>query len=64
MYKTKTHSGAKKRFKKLKSGLIKASRPFRRTLLIKKTTKRKRFLRRALYIHPSDMGRIAPLLPY
>ena len=64
MYKMKTHSGAKKRFKKLKSGLIKASRPFRRKLLIKKSQKRKRFLRRALYIHPCDMPRIAPLFPY
>ena len=28
MPKVKTHSGAKKRFKKLKSGLFKAARPF------------------------------------
>lgn len=36
MPKVKTHSGAKKRFKKLGSGLIKAARPFRRHLLTKK----------------------------
>jgi large subunit ribosomal protein L35 len=63
-YKMKTHSGAKKRFKKLKSGLIKATRPFRRKLLIKKSEKRKRHLRSALYINPSDMGRIGRLFPY
>ncbi len=64
MYKMKTHSGAKKRFKKLKSGLIKCGRPFRRKLLIKKSEKRKRHLRSALYVHPADMGRIERLFPY
>ena len=63
-YKMKTHSGAKKRFKKMKSGLIKAARPFRRKLLIKKSQKRKRHLRSALFISPSDMGRIGRLFPY
>ena len=64
MPKMKTHSGAKKRFKKLKSGLIKASRSGRRHLLTKKTTKRKRDLRRALYIGPSDIRHVKSLLPY
>lgn len=64
MAKVKTHSGAKKRFKKLKSGLIKASRPFRRHLLTKKTAKRKRNLRQGLYINSVDINHIAPLLPY
>ncbi len=64
MPKVKTHSGAKKRFKKLKNGLIKAARPFRRHLLTKKTAKRKRNLRRGLIIAPCDQNHIAPLLPY
>jgi len=64
MFKVKTHSGAKKRFRKLKSGLIKAARPFRRKLLAKKSAKRKRGLRTALYIGHQDIGHIAPLLPY
>jgi large subunit ribosomal protein L35 len=64
MPKVKTHSGAKKRFKKLKSGLIKAARPFRRHLLTKKTSKRKRHLRTGLYIGKQDIGHIRPLLPY
>lgn len=64
MPKVKTHSGAKKRFKKLKSGLIKASKPFRRHLLTKKTAKKKRQMRRALYLGTSDRHHIAPLLPY
>lgn len=62
-HKMKTHSGAKKRFKKLKSGLIKASKPYKRHLLTKKTSKRKRGLRRALYIAACDQHHIAALLP-
>ena len=61
--KIKTHSGAKKRFKKLKSGLIKAAKPFKRHLLTKKTTKRKRGLRKALYVASCDAHHISPLLP-
>ncbi len=64
MPKVKTHSGAKKRFKKLKSGAIKAARPFRRHLLTKKSAKRKRGLRSDLYLCNADKGHIAPLLPY
>lgn len=64
MPKVKTHSGAKKRFKKLKSGLFKAARPLRRHLLTKKSSKRKRHLRAALYIGTRDRRHIAPLLPY
>lgn len=64
MTKVKTHSGAKKRFKKTKSGKIKATKPFRRHLLTKKSAKRKRQLRNGLYVGTSDRGHIAPLLPY
>jgi large subunit ribosomal protein L35 len=63
MSKIKTHSGAKKRFKKLKSGLVKAGKPFRRHLLTKKSAKRKRQLRNGLYINKRDVHHIAPLLP-
>lgn len=62
--KVKTHSGAKKRFKKLKSGLIKAAHGYRRHLLTKKTAKRKRQLRGGFYISAVDAHHIAPLLPY
>ena len=64
MHKVKTHSGAKKRFKKLKSGLIKGSRPYRRHLLTKKSPKRKRELREGMYLSPQGVKHIAPLLPY
>jgi large subunit ribosomal protein L35 len=64
MYKLKTHSGAKKRFKKLKSGLIKAYHPYKRHLLTKKTSKRKRDLRGTMYLSSHDAHHVSPLLPY
>ncbi len=64
MPKVKTHSGAKKRFKKLKSGLIKAARAYRRHLLTKKSRKRKRDLRRSQYIDSTHIKHVSPLLPY
>jgi large subunit ribosomal protein L35 len=62
--KVKTHSGAKKRFKITKSGKIKAARPYRRHLLTKKSSNRKRHLRTALYLEKCDAVHIVPLLPY
>ena len=50
MAKQKSHSGAKKRFKVLKSGRIKRAKQNRRHILTKKTTKRKRGLRQATYV--------------
>jgi large subunit ribosomal protein L35 len=64
MPKMRTHSGASKRFKKLKSGLIKYSRAFRRHLLAKKSSKRKRQLRQPAYIEQCDMGHFKLWLPY
>lgn len=63
MAKMKTHSGAKKRFKKLKSGLVKYSKANRRHLLTKKSRKRKRHLRESAYISACDMRHFSILLP-
>ncbi len=62
MPKIKTHSGAKKRFKLTKGGLVKASRPFKRHLLTKKSAKRKQHLGKALYLCAADVNHIKPLL--
>lgn len=64
MPKMKTHSGASKRFKKLKSGLIKYTQAGRRHILTKKSEKRKRHLRNAGYINSCDVANVAALLPY
>jgi large subunit ribosomal protein L35 len=64
MPKMKTHSGAKKRFKKTKNGLIKHSHAFHRHILTKKSSNRKRHLRKAAYIDECDMRHFEVLLPY
>ena len=64
MPKRKTHSGASKRFKKLKSGKVKYTKAGRRHLLTKKSSRKKRGMRQSAYINSSDMNNIAPLLPY
>jgi large subunit ribosomal protein L35 len=63
MPKLKTHSGAKKRFKRLASGRIKAAHAGRRKKLSQKTAKRKRFLRTKLIISAADRERMLHALP-
>jgi large subunit ribosomal protein L35 len=64
MPKMKTHSGAAKRFKKLKSGLVKFTQAGRRHILTKKSRKRKRGLRNSAYVSSCDIQSVLPLLPY
>ena len=63
MCKVKTHSGAKKRFTKKKSGAIKGSHAYRRHMLRKRTSKVKRGLRKPLFLCKADKGHIESLLP-
>jgi large subunit ribosomal protein L35 len=64
MPKMKTKSGAKKRFRVTGSGRVKRGSAFRRHILTKKTTKRKRQLRTATSVHASDVGSVHSMLPY
>ncbi|MEY4193903.1 MAG: ribosomal protein [Pseudomonadota bacterium] len=64
MPKMKTNRGAAKRFKRTGSGGFKCNHSHRRHILTKKSTKRKRHLRQANALHPSDVGSAARLLPY
>lgn len=64
MPKLKTNRAAKKRFKMLKSGKIKRRKGMLRHILTSKAKGRKRGLRRAAYIHDSDMKAVRQLLPY
>jgi large subunit ribosomal protein L35 len=64
MPKMKTHSGIKKRVKKLKSGKFKAAHAGRRKMLTKKSAKCKRAMRMKLIIHPADAHALRHLLPY
>ena len=60
MPKLKTHSGAKKRFKMTKKGKIKRAQAFRRHIL----NKRKRLLRKAAYVHGTNLKALRLLMPY
>ena len=64
MPKMKTNRGAAKRFKKSASGRIKRGQSFRRHILTKKSTKRKRQLRSASMINEADTRSIRRMLPY
>lgn len=64
MGKMKTHRGAAKRVKKTASGALKRSHAFTSHILNKKTTKRKRKLRKAGVVSAGDMKRVRTLLPY
>ncbi|AFT66812.1 MAG: 50S ribosomal protein L35 [Cycloclasticus sp.] len=64
MPKMKSNSGASKRFKKTGTGAFKCKQAHLRHILTKKTTKRKRQLRKASLIHASDMKSVTRMLPY
>lgn len=64
MPKLKTHKGAAKRFSFTKSGKVKKNSAFKRHILTKKSTKRKRQLRKQAYLNPVDVPAIRKMLPY
>lgn len=61
--KLKTHSGAKKRFKKTASGKIKRKKCGKRHLNLGKSNNRLRKLASAAYIFEGDERRINRLMP-
>ena len=62
MPKTKTHSGAKKRFKLTATGKVRGRRAFSTHILEKKTPKRKRKQAKPSWISPHDEPRVKTLL--
>jgi len=64
MPKMKTHKGAKKRFKVTGKGKILRSKAFKSHLLTKKSSKRKRSLRKRALVDSTDIHRIKRVLPY
>ena len=64
MPKIKTHSGAKKRFKLTKTGKVKRAHAFKSHILNKKTTKRKRILRKTVTADVTNVAKIKKLVPY
>lgn len=63
MPKLKTNRGAAKRFRKTATG-FKLVQSHRRHILTKKSSKRKRQLRKAAMVHPSDVAAVTQMLPY
>jgi len=64
MPKLKTHKGASKRFKFTAKGKIKRRKANASHILTKKTTKRKRNLRKPTLVVKEEYKRIKDLLPY
>ena len=57
MPKLKTHTGAKKRFKLTKNGKVKRAKAYKSHILNKKSTKRKRNLRKGTYADDTEVKR-------
>jgi large subunit ribosomal protein L35 len=64
MPKQKTHKGAAKRFNLTKSGKVKRAQAFKRHILTKKSTKRKRNLRHSGILSKAEQARAKVLMPY
>ena len=64
MPKIKTHSGAKKPFKLTKTGKVKRAHAFKSHILNKKTTKRKRNLRKVVTADVTNVAKIKKMIPY
>jgi large subunit ribosomal protein L35 len=62
MPKMKTHSRAKKTFKVTGTGKIRRYQAFKSHLLTKKSKTRKRHLRQAAYVHPSNEPMVKRML--
>jgi large subunit ribosomal protein L35 len=62
MPKMKTHSGAKKRFRKTAKGKLRGRRAYSSHILEKKSPKRKRRMANPVEIKGSDAGRVRALL--
>ena len=64
MPKIKTHSGAKKRFNLTKNGKVKRAHAFKSHILNKKTTKRKRGLRKGAFADVTNEAAIKRMILY
>ncbi len=64
MPKMKSNRGAAKRFKTNGSGRFKRAQSFRRHILTKKSTKRKRHLRSPALVAECDAPALRQMLPY
>ena len=64
MPKMKTHSGTAKRFRVTGSGKIMRAKAYKSHILTKKTTKRKRGLRKDTVLDQTNVKTMKKILPY
>jgi large subunit ribosomal protein L35 len=64
MPKMKTKKSAAKRFRVRPGGTVKRGQAYKRHILTKKSTTRKRHLRGPANVHDTNMGHIAAMLPF
>lgn len=64
MPKLKTNRAAAKRFKKTGTGKLKRNKAYKRHILTKKTTKKKRGLRKAAMMDKTNEKVMKKILPY
>ena len=64
MPKLKTHTGAKKRFKLTKTGKVKRWHAYKSHILTKKSSKRKRGLRKSDITSSANAPVVKKMLPY
>ncbi|MDD3930625.1 MAG: 50S ribosomal protein L35 [Clostridiaceae bacterium] len=64
MPKQKSHSSSKKRYKITGTGKVLRAQAFKKHILTKKSTKRKRNLRKSIVASPADTRVIKQLIPY
>ncbi len=64
MPKQKTHSASKKRYKVTGTGKVMRSQAYKKHILTKKSTKRKRNLRKSVVASPVNQHTILQLIPY
>ena len=64
MPKIKTHSGAKKRFKLSATGKVRRAHAYKSHILNKKTTKRKRNLRKVTVADVTNVAAVKKMVPY
>ncbi|MBO5088180.1 MAG: 50S ribosomal protein L35 [Lachnospiraceae bacterium] len=64
MPKLKTNRAAAKRFKKTGTGKLKRNKAYKRHILTKKTTKKKRDLRKATMMDKTNEKVMKKILPY
>ena len=64
MPKIKTHRGAAKRLDVTKNGKLKRAKAYRRHILTKKSTKRKRNLRKSALVDDTNVKTMKKIMPY